>query len=118
MTSFICPREMQAVRSPSRRILACAVSNAVMQLGVNRSLAPRNGDPKIKEGFFHAEKTGPNAGVLVTITQECLLRNWPRVRQLLKEDLGLLRVRDRLEANFKLWLSRGRRGRDLLHAGP
>ena len=38
---------MQAVRSPSRRILACAVSNAVMQLGVNRSLAPRNGDPKI-----------------------------------------------------------------------
>jgi hypothetical protein len=75
-------------------------------------------DRFIKEGFFHAEKTGPNAEVLVSITQECLIRNWPRVRQLLKEDLGLLRVRDRLEANFKLWLGRGRRGRDLLHAGP
>ena len=71
----------------------------------------------IKERLFHAEKTGPNAEVLVSITQECLLRNWPRVRQLLKENLGLLRVRDRLEANFKLWLSRGRRSRDLLHAG-
>jgi len=71
----------------------------------------------IKEGLFHAEKTGPNAEVLVSITQECLLRNWPRVRQLLKEDLGLLRVRDRLEANFKLWLSRGRRNHDLIRAG-
>ena len=50
----------------------------------------------------------------MSVTQECLLRNWPRVRQLLNEDLGLLRVRDRLEPDFKLWLSRGRRGRDLL----
>src|SRR5215469_6863961 len=73
-------------------------------------------DRFIKEGLFHAEKTGPNAEVLVSITQECLLRNWPRVRQLLKEDLGLLCVRDRLETNFKLWLSRGRRNHDLIHA--
>jgi len=75
-------------------------------------------DQFIKEGLFHAEKTGPNAEVQVGVTQECLLRNWPRVRQLLTGDLGLLRVRDRLEANFKLWLSRGRRRRDLLHSGP
>ena len=73
-------------------------------------------DRFIKEGLFHAEKAGPNAEVQVGITQECLLRNWPRVRQLLKEDLGPFRVRDRLEANFKLWLTRGRRSRDLLHA--
>ena len=75
-------------------------------------------DQFINEGLFHAEKTGPNKEMLVSITQECLLRNWPRVRQLLKEDLEPLRVRDRLKANFKLWLSRGMRSRDLLHAGP
>ena len=73
-------------------------------------------DRFIKEGLFHAE-TGPNAEVLVSVTQECLLRNWPRVWQLLSEDLGLLRTRDRLEANFKLWLSGGRRSHDLLRAG-
>ncbi|MGA8655624.1 MAG: ATP-binding protein, partial [Chthoniobacterales bacterium] len=70
-------------------------------------------DRFIKEGLFHTE-TGPNAEVVVSVTQECLLRNWPRVRQLLNADLGLLRTRDRLEPNFKLWLSRGCRGRDLL----
>ena len=71
----------------------------------------------IKEGLFHAEQRGSNAEVVVSITQECLLRNWPRVRQLLKEDLGLLRARDRLEPNFKLWLSGGRRSQDLLRTG-
>ena len=73
-------------------------------------------DQFIREGLFHTE-TGPNAEVLVSVTQECVLRNWPRVWQLLNEDLGLLRMRDRLERNFKLWLSRGRRGHDLLRAG-
>ena len=70
-------------------------------------------DRFIKEGLFHTE-TGPNAEVIVSVTQECLLRNWPRLRQLLNSDLELLRMRDRLELGFKLWLSRGRRGRDLL----
>ena len=74
-------------------------------------------DRFIKEGLFHAE-TGPDAEVLVSVTQECLLRNWPRVQQLLNEDLGLLRTRDRLEPNFKLWLSGGRRSRDLLRTQP
>ncbi|MGA8656317.1 MAG: AAA family ATPase [Chthoniobacterales bacterium] len=73
-------------------------------------------DRFIKEGLFHAE-TGPNAEVLVSVTQECLLRNWPRVWQLLSENLALLRTRDRLEANFKLWLSGGRKSHDLLRAG-
>jgi hypothetical protein len=74
-------------------------------------------DRFIKEGLFHAE-SGRNAEVLVSVTQEYLLRNWPRVRQLLSGDIGLLRVRDRLEANFRLWLSRGRKNRDLLSTGP
>jgi hypothetical protein len=67
----------------------------------------------IKERLFHAE-TGPNAQMLVSFTQEYVLRNWPRVRQLLNEDLGCLRTRDRLEPNFKLWLSGGRRSRNLI----
>jgi len=70
-------------------------------------------DRLIKEGLFHTE-AGPNAELLVSVTQECLLRNWLRIRQLLNEDLGLLRTRDRLEPNFKLWLSGGRRSHDLL----
>jgi hypothetical protein len=70
-------------------------------------------DRFIQEGLFHTEK-GPNGEVLVSLTQECLLRNWSKVRQLLIEDLSLLRMRDRLEPNFKLWLSRGRRDNDLL----
>jgi len=67
----------------------------------------------IKEGLFHTER-GPNAEVLVSFTQEYVLRNWPRVRQLLNEDLGLLRTRDRLESNFKLWFSGGRRSHNLV----
>ncbi|MGA8659231.1 MAG: ATP-binding protein, partial [Chthoniobacterales bacterium] len=74
-------------------------------------------DRFINEGLFHAEKTGPNAEVVVSIPQECLLRNWPRVWQLLKEDLRLLRARDQLEPNFKLWLNGGRRSQDLLGTG-
>src|SRR6516165_9146985 len=56
MTSFICPREMQAVRSRSRRILVCAINNAIMQIGVNRSLAPRNGRPKLPFLLFEFNK--------------------------------------------------------------
>jgi hypothetical protein len=70
-------------------------------------------DQFVKEGLFHSE-TGADGEVLVRVTQECLLRKWPRVRQLLNEDVELLRTRDRLESGFKLWLSGGHRGRDLL----
>jgi hypothetical protein len=70
----------------------------------------------IKEGLFHTER-GPNAEVLVCFTQECAFRNWPRVRQLLDEDLALLRARDRLEPNFKLWFSGGRRNNHLVRTG-
>ena len=70
-------------------------------------------DRFIKEGFFHAE-AGPSAERYVTVTQEALLWKWPRVRQLLEEDQGFLRMRDRLDADLKLWLSRGRMNEDLL----
>jgi hypothetical protein len=63
-----------------------------------------------KEGLFQSEPR-PNGDMFVSVSQECLLRNWPRVRKLLDESHGLLRTRDRLESNFKQWLSGGRRGR-------
>jgi chromosome segregation ATPase len=69
-------------------------------------------DRFIGEGLFHSE-TSPNAENLVSISQ-CLLRNWPRARQLLDESQGLLRSRDRLEPDFKHWLSGGRKSTDLL----
>jgi hypothetical protein len=72
-------------------------------------------DRFIKEGLFYAE-VGLNGERHVTVTQEALLRSWPRVRQLLSDDVGLLRMRDQLEADLKLWLSRGRRRGDLLRS--
>src|SRR5271165_1655382 len=72
-------------------------------------------DRFIIEGLFHGE-TDPDGEILVSITQESLLRNWPRVCALLDEDLGFLRMRDRLEANLKLWLRKGRRSGDLLRS--
>ena len=74
-------------------------------------------DRFINEGLFHAE-AGVSGERYVTVTQEALLRSWPRARQLLNDDAGLLRMRDRLEANLRLWLSRGRRGKDLLRSQP
>jgi AAA ATPase domain len=72
-------------------------------------------DRFIIEGLFHAE-TDPDGEILVSVTQEALLRNWPRVCHLLDEDLVLLRMRDQLEANLKLWLCKGRRSGDLLRS--
>jgi hypothetical protein len=72
-------------------------------------------DRFIIEGLFHGE-TDPDGEILVSIAQESLLRNWPRVCALLDEDLGFLRMRDRLEANLKLWLCKGRRSGDLLRS--
>ncbi len=69
----------------------------------------------IKEELFSAE-TGPKQEIIVSIAHEALLRRWTRVRLWLAEDQGFLRMRDRLDANLKLWLSRDCRCEDLL--GP
>ena len=58
----------------------------------------------------------PKQEIIVSIAHEALLRRWTRVRSWLAEDQGFLRMRDRLDANLKLWLSRDRRCEDLL--GP
>jgi ketosteroid isomerase-like protein len=69
----------------------------------------------IKEELFSAEACS-NQEMIVSITHEALLRKWPRFQLWLAEDQGFLRMRDRLDANLKLWLSRDRRCEDLL--GP
>jgi len=69
----------------------------------------------IKEDLFSVE-TDFKQEIIVSIAHEALLRRWTRVRSWLAEDQGFLRMRDRLDANLKLWLSRDRRCEDLL--GP
>jgi hypothetical protein len=69
----------------------------------------------IQEQFFRAEACS-NQEMIVRITNEALLQRWPKFQLWLAEDQGFLRMRDRLDANLKLWLSRDRRCEDLL--GP
>ncbi len=70
-------------------------------------------DRLIEEGLLRAE-TGPTQEVVVNVAHEALLRGWPRVWQWFSESQEFLRMRDRLDANLKLWLSRGCQTEDLL----
>ncbi len=70
-------------------------------------------DRLIEEGLLRAE-TGPTQEVVVNVAHEALLRGWPRVWQWFSENQEFLRMRDRLDANLKLWLSRGCQTEDLL----
>jgi energy-coupling factor transporter ATP-binding protein EcfA2 len=73
-------------------------------------------DRLIKEGLLSVEIEPQQQG-LIRIPQEALLRRWPRLSELLSEDRRFLRMRDRLDANLKLWISRGRQREDLLDRG-
>ena len=73
-------------------------------------------DRLIKEGLLSVE-IDPHQQGLISIPQEALLRRWPRLWELLSEDRRFLRMRDRLDANLKLWISRGRQREDLLDRG-
>ncbi len=70
-------------------------------------------DRLIKEGLLSAD-TDPKQELLINVAQEALLRRWPGVWQWLSEDRNFFRMRDRLDANLKLWLSRDRQTDDLL----
>ncbi len=72
-------------------------------------------DCLIEEGLLRAE-TGPTQEVIVNVAHEALLRGWPRVWQWFSENQEFLRLRDRLDANRKLWLSRGGQTADLLNS--
>ncbi len=72
-------------------------------------------DRLIEEGLSRAE-TGPTQEVVVNVAHEALLRGWPRVWRWFSENQEFLRMRDRLDANRKRWLSRGCQTEDLLNS--
>jgi eukaryotic-like serine/threonine-protein kinase len=61
--------------------------------------------------------TDPHGEITVSVAHEALLREWQRVREWLSENREFLRMRDRLDASLKLWLSRGKQKDDLLRPG-
>jgi WD40 repeat protein/serine/threonine protein kinase len=61
--------------------------------------------------------TDPQGEVTVCVAHEALLREWRRVKEWLTENREFLRMRDRLDASLKLWLSRGKQTDDLLEPG-
>jgi WD40 repeat protein/serine/threonine protein kinase len=61
--------------------------------------------------------TDPHGEMTVSVAHEALLREWQRVREWLIENREFLRMRDRLDASLKLWVSRGGQADDLLRPG-
>ena len=59
----------------------------------------------------------PAGQVVVSVAHEALLREWQRVKDWLNQNREFLRMRDRLDANLQLWISRGRQKEDLLASG-
>jgi ketosteroid isomerase-like protein len=72
-------------------------------------------DRWIKEGLLSAE-TDPKQELLINVAQEALLRRWSGVWQWLSEDRDSFRMRDRLDASLKLWLTRGCQTDDLFYS--
>ncbi len=73
-------------------------------------------DRLIKEGLLSAD-ADPKQELLIRVPQEALLRRWPGVWQWLSKDRHFFRMRDRLDASLKLWLSGGRQTDGLLDRG-
>jgi hypothetical protein len=73
-------------------------------------------DRMVKEGLLISE-TDFKQQEVISVAHPALLRKWPRVREWLIEDQEFLRMRDRVDGCFKLWLNRGRRTHDLLTPG-
>src|SRR5258705_3479559 len=73
-------------------------------------------DRLIKEGLLSAD-TDPKQELLIRVPQEALLRRWPGVWQWLSEDRNFFRMRDRLNASLKSWLSGGCQSDGLLDRG-
>jgi hypothetical protein len=73
-------------------------------------------DRLIKEGLLSAD-TDPKQELLISVPQDALLWKWPGVWQWLSEDRNFFRMRDRLDASLKSWLSGGRQTDDLLDRG-
>ena len=66
------------------------------------------------EGLLSAD-TDSKHSRLVSLPQDTLLNNWPRLLRLLSEDERFFGMRDRLDESLRLWLSRGLQSDHLLH---
>jgi WD40 repeat protein len=59
----------------------------------------------------------PQGAVSVSVAHEALLREWQRLKEWGAQNREFLRIRGRLDASLKLWLSRGKQKDDLLGPG-
>ena len=66
------------------------------------------------EGLLNAD-TDSKHSRLISVPQDVLLKNWPRLWRSLSEDQHFFAMRDRLDESLRLWLSRGKQSNHLLH---
>ena len=82
---------------------------------IARALRPeRLIDCLTNEGLLNAD-TDSKHSRLISLPQDALLKNWPRLWRWLSEDQQFFRMRDRLDESLRLWLSRGKHGHHLLY---
>src|SRR5258708_4127121 len=122
------PHVQQALKFVIRRLLALGEEGHLIRrtapyrdLVSSPELDQRAGakglvDRLIKEGLLSAD-TDPKQELLISVPQDALLWKWPGVWQWLSEDRNFFRMRDRLDASLKSWLSGGRQTDDLLDRG-
>ena len=96
---------------PYREFIPAEESNGAIRAGANGFI-----DRFIQARLLVAD-TDPHGEMTVSVAHEALLREWQRVREWLIENREFLRMRDRLDASLKLWLSRGGQADDLLRPG-
>jgi hypothetical protein len=85
------------------------------QFNDRQSAAARTAiDCLTNEGLLNAD-TDSKHSRLISLPQDALLKNWPRLRRWLSEDQQFFRMRDRLDESLRLWLSRGKHGHHLLY---
>lgn len=66
------------------------------------------------EGLLSANPDSKHSR-LISLSQDALLTNWPRLSQLVSEERHFFAMRERLDESVKLWLSRGRKSDHLLY---
>ena len=71
-------------------------------------------DRLTKEGLLSANPDSKHSR-LISLSQDALLTNWPRLSRLVSEDRHFFAMRERLDESVKLWLSRGQKSDHLLY---
>jgi serine/threonine protein kinase/tetratricopeptide (TPR) repeat protein len=102
---------------PNRRTVPCLDFVPPGNLDDHTKLGAKGFIDRFIQARLLVADTDPHGEITVSVAHEALLREWQRVREWLSENREFLRMRDRLEASLKLWLSRGRQKDDLLRPG-